>query len=295
MNKQEKYAVYQKVILKRHLTEKKLKTYSTILLIIAILAFLLGIPTISVGGIIFIIVGLIELYISILYRKCAKACFKNGVPVQFDSPCNESNPVVNSNVNNTPRPEPQVEKPVSNVSVLKESVHQEPVNVTEVKTPVTSEVKPVENKPKECKTENHRVAGITHYEDEVLSLAIENSEYEYTRKELVDFYMIDERIYQYIFPVSKVELIAEPDNQYDPNAVKVLADGVQIGYIKKGSCSHIKNLIRDNKIKNIHAFIGGGKYKCVEEDYDYEKDKDVYSLEKGSTNYFCEITLDLCE
>ena len=127
------------------------------------------------------------------------------------------------------------------------------------------------------KTENHHVAGVTHYMDNIMSLAVENEDYLKSKKEIVEDYLTDERIFQYYWDVLKVDLIEEPDNPHDANAVKVLIDGVHVGYIKKGSCSHIKKMLHSEDIVKISAQIGGGKYKYVYEDEETEKyimDKD---------------------
>ncbi len=72
------------------------------------------------------------------------------------------------------------------------------------------------------KTDNFKVAGISSYMDNLMELAYENDDYEKTKKQIVDDFMYDEKIFQYDFLVSKVELIPEPENEYDSNAVKVL-------------------------------------------------------------------------
>ena len=59
----------------------------------------------------------------------------------------------------------------------------------------------------------------------------------------------------------KVELEREPKNQYDPNAIKVLADGKQIGYIGK-DFSGILAQMMDNEFRSFTAVIKDcGEYK----------------------------------
>lgn len=89
--------------------------------------------------------------------------------------------------------------------------------------------------------------------------------------------MYDEKIFQYDFLVSKVELIPEPENEYDSNAVKVVVDDVHIGYIKKGSCSRVKNLLSSGRVTDIDCSIFGGKYKVVwDRDEGYVLEEDEY-------------------
>lgn len=140
---------------------------------------------------------------------------------------------------------------------------------------VPSPVAPVSASSQETKEENkeekHHVAGVTSYMENIMSLAIENEDYSKSKKDIVDDFQTEERIFQYYWDVLKVELTEEPDNPHDPNAVKVLVDGFHVGYIKKGSCTHIKKLLHSGNVVKISAQIGGGKYKYVYEDEDTEK------------------------
>ena len=137
----------------------------------------------------------------------------------------------------------------------------------------------------------YHVAGTTFNENAILSLSSENPDYEMSKRDLIDSGMTDEKIWEYEFDPSNVELIPEPENPHDPNAVKVVVDGEHVGYIKKGSCKHILKLIAEDRILRIDCKMGGGNYKIVSEDYDDEKDKEVYTLERDKTNYFVVLTI----
>lgn len=141
--------------------------------------------------------------------------------------------------------------------------------------------------------EHHNVTGTSHYQDNIKELGELNPNYDLTKTEIVNDFLYDERIYQYEFNPKSVVLEEEPDNIYDSNAIKVIIDNVLVGYIKKGSCAHIKKLIKENKIQSISGEIHGGKYKVVLSDYDDEKDKEVYVLEKDETDYYASIYITL--
>ena len=58
-----------------------------------------------------------------------------------------------------------------------------------------------------------------------------------------------------------ITLEREPDNKYDPNAIKVLADGKQIGYIGKDYSSLLAPMI-DNEFRKFNAKLKDcGEYK----------------------------------
>lgn len=122
-----------------------------------------------------------------------------------------------------------------------------------------------------------------------------NIDYEQSRKELIDSYVCDEKIYEIIFSPNSIELVEEPENEYDSNAIKVIIDDIHVGYIKKGSCSHIKNLLTSNKIAKITADIHGGKYKYIYSEYDEEKMDDVICVKNENSNYFVSIQIYLAK
>lgn len=144
--------------------------------------------------------------------------------------------------------------------------------------------------PAPTNEETHKVAGLSFREDALAELQCENGDFSSSKRELVDMGMTGERIYKYDFYPVKTELIPEPDNEVDPNAIKVVVDGQHIGYIKKGSCAHIRKLLNSDSIKSVDIEITGGPYKFIEEDWD-ENGKDVYTLEKGTAPYSAKLTI----
>lgn len=137
----------------------------------------------------------------------------------------------------------------------------------------------------------YRVAGTSFRVESIMNLAEENLAYDYSKKELIDDCMVNERVWQYDFDPTDVKLVPEPGNPEDPNAIKVIVDGEHIGYIKAGSCAHIQKLLKGNRILSISCEITGGPYKYISEDYDEDKDKDVYVLQRGNANFSASLTI----
>jgi len=203
--------------------------------------------------------------------------------------------LVNDNQSNISKEQiqPQVNQPIIPVQSLQVVPPAIPVQPTQP-SQVTQIVELVHNDKTSntSKTERHKVAGVSHYLDNILSMAIDNPYYELSKEEIVDEFLVDEHIYQYYFSTSKTELIEEPDNEYDSNAIKVIIDGMHIGYIKKGSCTHIKNLFKADRIKSITSEIYGGTYKYVYEDEE-EDDKYYMDIIGDKNNFKITITLTL--
>jgi len=136
------------------------------------------------------------------------------------------------------------------------------------------------------KTETHRLAGTSFHETEIQDLMEENFDYNLTATDLIDMGMEDERVYKYEETYCTAALEPEPDNQYDPNAVKVFADGIHIGYIKKGSAAHVKKLLEENQIASMSINISGGPYKTA-----YLNEDDRPRIEKDNQNFSAKLDI----
>lgn len=134
------------------------------------------------------------------------------------------------------------------------------------------------------KKEKFQVAGVSHYSDSIMKdIAYENDDYSLSVKELSETYDVGDRVFEYSFDDCNASLVPEPTNEHDSNAVRVEVKGILIGYVKRGSCSHVKNLLKSPDFDHVKVEIGGGKYKRLYEDDDKLK------VEKDS----CELFADL--
>lgn len=127
----------------------------------------------------------------------------------------------------------------------------------------------------------YRVAGTAHHVDNIMQLSHENPDYKMTEKQMRK--MKVDCVCKYTFDDPTVTLVPEPENQYDPNAIKVLFDGVLVGYIKRGSCGHIHKLIQDDRIVSISGEICGGPCKEL---IDTTGDPEDIELEDRTTDDF---------
>lgn len=128
------------------------------------------------------------------------------------------------------------------------------------------------------KEETHRVAGTSFRQDAIKAMGMKNPDFAKSEKALKNAGLLDETVYEYVFAPQRVELIPEPDNPHDPKAIKVVADGTHIGYVKAGSCAHIHKLLEADRIVRISCFISGGKSKMlywddIGEQYDLHEDE----------------------
>lgn len=161
-------------------------------------------------------------------------------------------------------PPPQVSNPAAPL----------PYSTPAPMTPVASMV------PDDIVSDSFIVAGTSFRREVIEEMGVENPAYSYSKRQLIDEVSEGERVYEYEFFPSNVELIEEPDNPHDPNAIKVVIDGVHVGYIKSGSCSRVRNLLRSGKAISVEADIYGGNYKLFSLD-----DDEQYHIEKSETDF----------
>lgn len=138
--------------------------------------------------------------------------------------------------------------------------------------------------PADSKVTRHSVTGTSFRQDAIRALGKKNPDFALTKRDLFKRGM-EAPIYEYTFSPKKAELVPEPENPNDPNAIKVLVDGVHVGYIKSGSCAHVHKLLRESRVVKIEPVVFGGKSKqlCT---YDANaKHMEDYELEKDETSF----------
>lgn len=134
------------------------------------------------------------------------------------------------------------------------------------------------------------VKGAFAHEDDIFHNLMEhNPEYDYNKKDMIDFCVADTPIYKWVSKNLPTSLVPEPDNKYDPNAIRVEVGGILIGYIPKQNCQKILADMSAGKIVNVSHYITGGAYKILVEDYDPLKDKSKYTVETGSSELSAEV------
>ena len=223
-----------------------------------------------IGIIVLLVMGGVPLLLGVL---CLLKSKKKPDPVGANIP---DQPTVPSMPVSDPVHEPESEP----VQEPESEPVQEPESEPVIEEPAAPE--PVKDP---YKYYSFKVAGISYHEEDIIdTLAMENDDYDMTKKEIVDTYMTDESIYKYIFSIDDVQLEPEPDNPYDPNAIKVIADGVFIGHVPARSTSRVKQLL--GKSPEISCELYGGPSKIV-----FEESDGSYTMKKSDHNIGAEVIL----
>lgn len=126
--------------------------------------------------------------------------------------------------------------------------------------------------PKE--TLEFEVAGLDYRIEDFLELADENKRYKLPDDEFLQKWT-GRKVYRYWFNnINTVELVPEPDNPHDPNAIEVVLEGVHVGYVPRDLCAAVAEKLQEGYRPKMHA--RGGPVKYVRDDrvyqthYDYE-------------------------
>lgn len=124
---------------------------------------------------------------------------------------------------------------------------------------------PVVEEPKRrVLCQDYRIEEVEYNVENLLEIAEENSDYDMSKKEIIDEGKEDETIYRYEFFPHKVEL-AEADG----GITEITVDGQFIGFLSEERTKKMNEFKATHEIKEISVDIWGGPYKY----YDSEKEE----------------------
>lgn len=104
------------------------------------------------------------------------------------------------------------------------------------------------------------VSGVSYRMDNVIKLATPMKKWDMTNEQLMQKYP-RKKIYRYFFITEPVQLVPEPTNPHDPNAIMVLINNIHVGYVPKEYCDRVKKM---PVTASLSAKISGGEYKIVD-------------------------------
>lgn len=112
-------------------------------------------------------------------------------------------------------------------------------------------------KPVETAVEKIYVAGPYYHTAAIQRLAKANPEWRKSGKTLAAEGRAMEEIPHYLYKNSPVELVPEPKNTHDKNAIKVMIAGEHVGYISMDENIRIGEILRAGRIRSLSAEIIG--------------------------------------
>ncbi len=121
--------------------------------------------------------------------------------------------------------------------------------------------------------ETFEVPGAYYHRTSIAKVANLNPDWRKTCKTLVKAGKVNKKIYRFERTTKAAELVEEPDNRHDKNAVMVKIDGETVGYISTEENLHVKDILKNKQVEEISATITGGEYKTIISEEQMIKDK----------------------
>lgn len=137
----------------------------------------------------------------------------------------------------------------------------------------TQENSPVSTDNGEVKSEIFEVAGAFYCRTSIAKVMNPNPDWRKTCKTLVKEGKAGSRVYRFYRTTKQAELVEEPDNPHDPNAVTVKIDGEKVGYISADEAPHVKKVLHQHVLMDVTATITGGEYKTITPDAEMIKNQ----------------------
>ena len=114
-----------------------------------------------------------------------------------------------------------------------------------------------------CQQEQFTAAGTSYRKKALEAFGRPNPDYRLDKMQLFRAGYLDQDVRALCFGPVTAQLMQEPENPHDPNAIKIVLDGVHVGYIKAPSCPFVNRLINTGKIRRVQAQIYGGDYRTL--------------------------------
>lgn len=78
------------------------------------------------------------------------------------------------------------------------------------------------------------------HEKDLTSLAERTPAFQLSDEDFIKRYKSDRKVYQFKFKEMRAELVPEPTNKYDPNAIMIVVDGLVISYVPRAMTETVR-------------------------------------------------------
>lgn len=150
------------------------------------------------------------------------------------------------------------------------------------KAPREKQAKPISNGI--IQSTAFHVAGVYYHKSGVTAIRRVNPDWRKKPEELWKKYGNHTPIPHFFYKDYPVELDPEPNNQYDPNAIRVLIDDSLVGYVPADRAVEIANILSQTSVVNIQAEFN-------QRDFKYFVDENT--LEDGDPGAFPGIKINI--
>lgn len=123
--------------------------------------------------------------------------------------------------------------------------------------------------------EEYSVAGVSYRQDVFERVGDENPCYSLSKKQFIEENGFDNDVPKYYFDGCDVSIELDPENKYDPHAVKVLLNDQLVGYIPAEDSEHVSEIMNEELLVDMDAKIVGGPQRRYDSFDDRIEDIDL--------------------
>lgn len=120
-----------------------------------------------------------------------------------------------------------------------------------------------------CRQEQFTAAGTSFHKAELADFGVPNPDYKLDKMQLYRAGLLDTDVYALNFEPVLAALVPEPENPHDKCAVKILLNGVHVGYIRANQSAFVTWLLATGKVRRVQAQAYGGDYRTLTYDGGY--------------------------
>lgn len=114
-----------------------------------------------------------------------------------------------------------------------------------------------ENAQNDCEELIFEIKDIEKYSRNIELMCDDNPKYDMSKKEIINAHMYDEKIFKNLVNVNETLL------DYDGDRIKVIMNGVKVGYVPEDYIKEIKDIIENKEVVSLKGKIRGGEYKNI--------------------------------
>ena len=121
------------------------------------------------------------------------------------------------------------------------------------------------------------VAGVEYKTENISHLASPMKKWDMTNEQILKKYP-GKKIFRYYYISEPVQLVPEPTNPHDSNAIKVMINNIHVGYVPATACNIVKQYMTSGPY-TLSAKITGGEYKLIYSDGHSDNFSEPLSIE----------------
>ena len=107
------------------------------------------------------------------------------------------------------------------------------------------------------------VHGEYYHAEAIESIGIPNPDYSLGKEAFLEKFSDGTTVYKYRFDIKTVELVPEPTNEADRNAIKIIMNGAHVGYVPRQSTDRVREHMESGRIEKIKGKMSLGPSKTA--------------------------------